>query len=88
MEHLLAEPAIVPDIFVSGLAEAEELGSGNFRFTLYAKQKSLSDYAGGIEYIVVARIVMDTPAILEAIQTTMKALGRKCCGSTMLRDAH
>lgn len=89
MEHLLSEPAIVPDIFCTGLADAEDLGDGNFRFTLYARQKSLHDYAGSIEYVVVARLIMPTTAVHQSIQMTMKAMGFSCCGAEKLkRIAH
>ncbi|TGP34033.1 MULTISPECIES: hypothetical protein [unclassified Mesorhizobium] len=73
MEHLLVEPAIVPDIFCTGLADAEDLGDGNFRFTLYARQKSLHDL-GNADYVVVARLVMSAQAVMESIQMTMKAM--------------
>jgi hypothetical protein len=85
MEHLLVEPAIVPDIFCTGLADAEDLGDGNFRFTLYARQKSLHDYAGSVDYIVVARLVMPSKAVMDSIQMTMKAMGVQCCGGERLR---
>lgn len=86
MELLLCEPAIVPDTFVSGLAEAEDLGDGNFRFTLYTNQKSYRD--GTIEHVIVARLVMPAPAILASIKTTMKAMGYACCGGERLLLRH
>ncbi|TGR81833.1 hypothetical protein EN866_35160 [Mesorhizobium sp. M2D.F.Ca.ET.223.01.1.1] len=73
MEHLLVEPAIVPDIFCTGLADAEDLGDGNFRFTLYARQKSLHDL-GNVDYVVVARLVMPAKAVMESMKMTMKAM--------------
>jgi hypothetical protein len=85
MEHLLVEPAIVPDIFCTGLADAEDLGDGNFRFTLYARQKSLHDHAGHMDYIIVARLVLPAKAVMESIQMTMKAMGVQCCGGEKLR---
>jgi hypothetical protein len=88
MQHLLSEPAIIQDIFCTGLAEAEDLGDGNFRFTLYARQKSFQDYAGTFEYVIVARLIMPTGAVMESIQTTMKAMGVSCCGAERLRLAN
>lgn len=86
MELLLSEPAIVPDTFVSGLAEAEDLGDGNFRFTLYAKQKSFQD--GQIEHVIVARLIMPAPAVMASIKTTMKAMGLACCGGERMSTRH
>lgn len=88
MEHLLTETAIVPDIYASGLAEAEDMGDGNFRFTLYAKQKSFQDYAGTVDYVIVARLVMPAAAVMESVQTTMKAMGVACCGGERLKGRH
>lgn len=79
MELLLTEPAIVADIFTSGLADAEDLGDGNFRFTMYAKQKSFCGREAATEYIIVARIIMPATAVLLSIQATMKAMGIACC---------
>ncbi|MBZ9873110.1 hypothetical protein LB542_19875 [Mesorhizobium sp. BR1-1-9] len=88
MEHLLTEPAIVSDIFCSGLADAEDLGDGNYRFTLYARQKSHQDYAGGVDFVIVARLIMPAPAVVQSIQMTMKAMNVSCCGAERLRVAH
>lgn len=77
MALLLIEPAIVPDIFCSGLAEAEDLGDGNFRFTLYAKQKSFQSAESHFDYVIVARLIMPSLAVLQAIETTVKAMGMK-----------
>lgn len=86
MGMLLTEPAIVPDIFVSGLAEAEDLGDGNFRFTMYTKQRSLT--GGEIEHVVVARLIMPAPAVMASIKATMKAMGIACCGGERLSLRH
>lgn len=88
MGMLLVEPAIVPDTYCSGLAEAEDLGDGNFRFTLYARQKSHNDYAGAVELVTVARIIMPAGAVMESVQMTMKALGVACCGGERLKLRH
>lgn len=79
MGIVLVEPAIVPDVFCSGLADAEDLGDGNFRFTLYAKQKSFQSAEGGFDYVIVARIIMPAVAALQGIDTTLKAMGIACC---------
>jgi hypothetical protein len=84
LHHLLVEPAIVPDIFCSGLAEAEDLGDGNFRFTLYAKQKSFQSLDGHSDLVIVARLIMPLSAVMQSIQITKKAIGQKCCGEEWL----
>lgn len=75
MGIILSEPAIVPDIFCSGLADAEDMGDGNMRFTLFSRQKSLHDYAGTFDLIVVARLIMPMSAVHVAMQMTMKVAG-------------
>lgn len=88
MEHLFVEPAIVPDIFTSGLAEAEDLGDGNMRFTLYARQTSYCSHDRHIEHVIVARLIMPMGAVHQSIQMTMKAIGVSCCGVERQRLAH
>lgn len=75
MGIILNEPAIVSDIFASGLADAEDMGDGNMRFTFFSKQKSLHDYAGCFDLIVVARIVMPLGAVHAGVQRTMEVTG-------------
>lgn len=86
MGMLLTEPAIVPDIFVSGLAEAEDLGDGNFRFTMYTNQKCYRD--GTIEQVVVARLVMPAPAVIASLKATMRVMGIACCGGERIGLRH
>jgi hypothetical protein len=74
MHQLLTEPIAIQDVFASGLAQAEDLQDGNFRFTFYARQKSLHDYSGTIEYVVVARIVLPTVAVFSAMQMTKDSI--------------
>lgn len=74
MHHLLTEPIAIQDIFASGLAEAEDMEDGNFRFTFYARQKSIHDRSGAVEYVVVARIVLPTTAVFSAMQMTKDSL--------------
>lgn len=88
MQHLLVEPAIVPDIFTSGLAEAEDLGDGNIRFTLYARQTSYCSPDRHVEHVIVARLIMPVGAVHHSVQMTMKALGVACCGGERMRLAH
>jgi hypothetical protein len=70
------------------LADAEDLGDGNFRFTLYARQKTFQSAESGFEYVIVARLIMPHVAALQSIETTMKAMGISCCGGERLRVAH
>jgi len=87
MGILLIEPAIVPDIFVSGVAEPEDLGDGNFRFTFFTRQKSFHDYANVTEGVIVARLVMPFSAVLLAHRLSGRNLGLICCAE-MSRAAH
>lgn len=76
----LSEPVVIQDIFVSALAQIEDLGEGIMRFTFTARQKSIHDYAGVVENVVVARLIMPVGAALGGTKETMKALGYSCCG--------
>jgi len=80
----LTEPLIVQDIFASGLADVENLGDGNWRFTFYSQQRSSYDGAS-TDNVVVCRIVGSTSAALEAVRTIMLALGHRCCGAVRER---
>lgn len=75
MGVILSEPAIVPEVYCSGLADAEDMGDGNFRFTFYSRQKSLHDYAGTFDLIIVARIIMPLAAVHAGMQMTMSVAG-------------
>ena len=80
------EPAIVPDVYVSGLAEIEDLGDGLCRCTYYVKQKSFQSET--TEYVIVARIIMPIVSILESRKVADKTLnlhGREAGG---MRLAH
>lgn len=88
MNHLLSEPAIVPDTFCSGLAEVEDLGDGNVRLTYFSKQRSFNDYAGTDEHVIVARLVLPMSAIIAArklLNATLKLDGGR---ENVLRLAH
>lgn len=77
MSIILVEPAIVPDIFCSGLAEVEDLGDGNYRFTLYARQKSFQSAESHFDYVIVARLIMPNLAVLQAVELTVKSMGMR-----------
>ena len=83
--ELLSEPVVVPDIFVSGLSHLEDMGDGNWRLVMYSRQKS--PY-GGEDFVVVAKLVAPTRAILDGVRTALMALGCKCCGAMAKRVAH
>ena len=58
---LFTEPATVPDIFASGLADAEYLGDGNIRLTFYRQRRQLdgtNGRGGSVDLEVIACIVM------------------------------
>lgn len=67
----ITDPGIVPDTFVSGLAEVEDLGSGNYRFTFAAKHRSVE----GDELVVVAKLVAPMEAVPPALFMAAKAIG-------------
>lgn len=67
------EHACIPDIFVSGLASAEEIGDGNFRFTFYVNHRSVHD--GTLEREIVCRIIMPSNAAQEGCRKSMESLG-------------
>ena len=55
--HLpLVEPVAVLDVFISGIAEVEEMGDGMIRLVCYSKRKNPCDCS--IERIIVASLVM------------------------------
>lgn len=81
----LVEPAIVPDIFISGVLP-EDLGDGTMRFTGFTRQRSI--HFDGMEFIVVNRVIMPVPSIMISIKETMKALGVACCGGERLQLRH
>jgi len=72
MQHLLVEPAVVPEFFISGTAYIDDLGDGNHRFAMFAR------IAG--EQIIRVKLIIATPNIYNSMQQTMTHLGYKCCG--------
>jgi hypothetical protein len=63
----LTEPFGVPDIFVSGLAEVEDIGGGVMRFIFYAHHDG--------ERQVVAKLVAPVDAVPTAVTMAAKAVG-------------
>lgn len=88
MSIVLIEPAIVSDVFCSDMAEPEDLGDGNFRFTFFTKQKSFLDYAGTTDAVIVARLILPFGAVLHAHRMAGKRLGLVCCEDGRMRLAH
>ncbi|WP_135918326.1 hypothetical protein, partial [Mesorhizobium sp. M4B.F.Ca.ET.150.01.1.1] len=60
----LTEPAVVADIFASGLGRIDILNGGFARFVMYVERPRED---GSIEYRVVAKFVMPLTAIPDAI---------------------
>jgi len=61
----------VPDTFVSGLGEVENLGGGCYRFVFYCRQ--------GSEMVVAAKLVMPLGAIPEAMCMTARGINACAC---------
>lgn len=81
---LLTEPIAIEDTYVTGLAEAEDLGDGTYRMTFFVKRRSTYDIVGETEYLVAERLIMPMPAMIDAMRKTMRALGLNCCGAKKL----
>ena len=74
---LFTEPATVPDIFASGLADAEYLGDGNVRLTFYRQRRQLhgtNGRGGSVDLEVIACIVMPVAAFPAAREKATIAL--------------
>jgi hypothetical protein len=71
------EHVCIPDTFVSGLAEVEDLGEGNYRFTFFARRKPMG-YHGAVECEIVARLILPASAVQAAMRMTEGVMGR--CG--------
>lgn len=67
----LTEPAVVQDVFASGLAEIQDAGGGCVRFVLYSIHTCVD---GKAERVVVAKIVMPACAVPEAVMITIGAV--------------
>lgn len=69
------EPIAVTDIFASGLAFVEDIGSGCFRLTFYVEQRC--SQSGEHERVIIARIVMSEPASVACSMETLSLTGAK-----------
>jgi hypothetical protein len=81
----IVEPAIVPDVYCSGRFPPEDLGNGDFRYTFYVKQRSIS---GEEEHVIVARLIIPAAVIFQCLPDTMKALGIAYRGEKLKRVDH
>lgn len=77
----LSEPVIVPDVFVSGLGEVEDLGGGCFRFTFFVKQH----IDGAEETVIVAKLIAPMEAVPPALFLAARAIGFSLSGSFVPR---
>lgn len=75
----MSDPALVSDIFASGLGKVDVLGGGASRLTFYAEHQ-LDD--GSIEYRVAARIVVPTSSVPDAIMLATRASAVALMGRT------
>ena len=73
----LVDTGYVPDTFVSGLGEVEDVGGGCFRFSFFAKQHGDD---GSEELVVVARLVAPMEAVPPALFLAAKAIGFSLTG--------
>lgn len=69
----LLELFAVPDTFVSGLGNVEDIGGGCYRFTLFTTQ----EVHGRKEQVVVAKLIMSAEALPDALHTA--AVATKMC---------
>lgn len=86
MGFVLVEPAIVPDVYISGVVGPEDIGDGNLRFTGFARQEVFD--RGGVQYVIVNRLIVPRPVVLQSVKDTTKALGITCRCAERLRPAH
>lgn len=63
----LVEPFAVPDVNVSGIADIEDMGDGNFRFVLYSTRRK--------ERLVVASLIMTEGTVMRYILKSAQAIG-------------
>ena len=71
----LVETAIIPDVFVSGMADMENLGDGNFRCIFYSRQRAIYD-RGQFERVIVCRLVMSAGAAHAMLKKIAHAVER------------
>lgn len=68
----LVEPLFVQDIYASGMASAEDIGDGNYRFTFFCNQRNIS---GDMERVIVSRLVLPGSSAREAAKEALTLLG-------------
>lgn len=71
----MLEPFGVPDVFVSGMGNAEHIGGGNWRFTFFVNQ----DVAGETQKVVAAKIVMSIEELPAAIHMAARLTSTCAC---------
>lgn len=79
----LVEPAMIPDIFVSGVGRIELLEAGMVRWTYYTSQHPI-DRPNSLERVVVARIVMPMEVIPGGMERLASAFGTVMIGHNTL----
>lgn len=65
----------VPDVFVTGLGDIENIGGGCWRFTFVTSQ----EINGRREQVVVAKIIMPAEALADAMHMTGQVTGTCAC---------
>ena len=65
----LVEPAVIADVFVSGIARIEQIGNGVLRFVLYCEQTGPM----GREHAIVAKLLWSAADLPEAVRKTAGA---------------
>lgn len=70
----LVESLAIADVYVSGVADIEDLGGGNYRFTWYVRQRST--LTGKTERLIVARNVCSAEVAREICSSTLDMIGR------------
>ncbi|UVC13124.1 hypothetical protein [Mesorhizobium onobrychidis] len=72
----LVETAIIPDVFISGMADMENLGDGNFRCIFYSRQRAIYE-RGKFEHVIVCRLVMSAGAAHAMLKQIAHAVERR-----------
>lgn len=75
----LVEPIAVQDIFISGIAEIEDIGDGMFRYVLYTVRTNPHDRT--TERVVVASLVMTKESIARNLFISASAMGLSVVGN-------
>ncbi|QKV17834.1 hypothetical protein [Oricola thermophila] len=75
MSDQFIEPVYVPDVFISGIAYAEEVAPNVWRIAFYSEQRSGLD--GTREKHIIAKAIMPRAVITDCIKGTAAFLGGK-----------